>query len=246
MKTTVFFSDTHLEREGGKRTRLLCRFLDSLTDAQAVYILGDLFDYWVGPAQLQMMKCEEVLEKLRALSNRGVKVYLLQGNRDFLLGKAEEKLLNVSVLGDAVSISLGQKSVYLAHGDLFCTNDKDYLLLRHILRFKPFQILFKLLIPSALKLLLARAARRSSSEIVRRKAAKTKGVNPAAVLRIFSRGYDVVVCGHIHEPRQVSYTVGTRKCTLFVLGDWSSEGSYVQYCDGVFSLKRFANELPAS
>jgi UDP-2,3-diacylglucosamine hydrolase len=246
MKRIVFFSDVHLRSERGKRSHLLYRFLHSLSDAEAVYILGDLFDFWIGPAQVPLMECREVLEKIRSLSASGVEIYLLHGNRDFLLGKAEEKLLNVKVVGDSASLKLGDKKVYLTHGDLFCTNDTDYLLLRHIFRFKLFQSIFNILIPSRVKLLFARALRQSSSEIVKRKAARTKDISLATVARMFRRGYDVVVCGHMHKARELSRKLRTRDCKLFVLGDWTIEGSYVEYRDGVFSLKKFANKLPSS
>lgn len=246
MKRIVFFSDVHLRSEREKRSHLLYRFLHSLSDAEAVYILGDLFDFWIGPAQVPLMECREVLEKIRSLSASGVEIYLLHGNRDFLLGKAEEKLLNVKVVGDSASLRLGDKKVYLTHGDLFCTNDTDYLLLRRIFRFKLLQSIFNILIPRPLKLLFARALRQSSSEIVKRKAARTKDISLATVARMFRRGYDVVVCGHVHKARELSRKLRTRDCKLFVLGDWTIEGSYVEYRDGVFSLKKFANKLPSS
>lgn len=246
MKRVAFFSDVHLKRERGKRSHLLYQFLNSLSDAEAVYRLGDLFDFWIGPVQVPLMECREVIEKIRSLSDSGVSVHLLRGNRDFLLGKAEEKLLNVKVVGDSASLRLGDKKVYLTHGDLFCTNDTDYLLLRCAIRFKLLHSIFNIFIPRSLKLLFARALRQSSTEIVKRKAARTIGISPTAVARMFRRGYDVIVCGHIHEARELSRKVRGRDCKLFVLGDWATEGSYVEYNDGVFSLKKFENRLPGS
>jgi UDP-2,3-diacylglucosamine hydrolase len=246
MKRTIFLADVHLKRGGGRSAHLLCSFLHSLTDAEAVYVLGDFFDFWIGPAQLPLMECDEVFEKIRSLSNSGVKVYLLRGNRDFLLGKAEEKLLNVKVLGDSLSLGLGGKRVYLTHGDLFFTNDTDYLLIRHFFRLKLIQFLFNILIPRRLKLFLARALRRSSSEFVKRKATRTTGISPAAVSRMFGRGYDVIICGHIHEAAEISYKVRGRECNLFVLGDWGEKGSFVEYSNSVFSLRKFVDKSPDS
>ncbi|MFH1422222.1 MAG: UDP-2,3-diacylglucosamine diphosphatase [Planctomycetota bacterium] len=242
MKRIVFFSDVHLKTKRGKISRLLCQLLDTLHDAEAVYILGDLFDFWIGPEQIPIMECSEIFEKIKSLADSGIKIYFLHGNRDFLLGKMEERLLNVKIIGDAASIQIDGQKVYLTHGDLFCENDTDYIILRHLLRFKPLQFVFKYMVPKTIKLLLARLTRWSSTELVRRKADNTMNISSRAVKRKFEHGYDVIICGHVHKPREVLHKIQGRNCKILVLGDWKDNGSYAEYRDGLFSLKKFEEQ----
>lgn len=236
MGKTYFVSDVHMRPHFARRASYFTALLHSIHDAEALYMLGDIFDYWVGVAQLRKALADPVFTALRALRRSGVKLYFLGGNRDFLVGKELTRVCGVEVLPGNASIRLGDLKVHLSHGDQFLTKDTDYLLFRTVVRNPLLIAFFKYLVPLFFRLWVAKGLRHSSKAVVRRKAWERRDINLHAVERVLARGFDAAICGHIHEPRHVELLVRGTKRDFYTLGHWDEGPSYLTYEDGVFEF----------
>ncbi len=230
--TTLFISDLHLDTSRPDITRLFLRFLESEARiADALYILGDLFEAWVGDDD----PCEvgsTVAGALRQLSDAGVPLYFMRGNRDFLLGQAFAQRAGMRILSDPAVIVLDGKPVLLMHGDLLCTADTAYQAFRTQTRNPAWQQQF-LSQPLQARLAFAAQAREASKS--RQDELRGDGgnarfeaitdVSPAAVAGTFALlGVDTMIHGHTHRPRIHAEGENTR----IVLGDWYEQGSVLR------------------
>lgn len=233
--TTLFISDLHLDPERPEVTRLFGDFIDGeARSAEALYILGDLFEAWVGdddPSDTGVF----VASKLRALSGRGVPVYFQHGNRDFLVGRDFAQRAGVALLPENAVVMLHGKPVLLMHGDTLCTEDVAYQAFRAQTRDPAWRAQF-LAQPLAARLAFAAQARAASLQ--RQQAMKqddraqfetVTDVSPAAVRETFARyGIDTIIHGHTHRPAIHAVAVDGRKCERIVLGDWYTQGSLLR------------------
>ena len=227
--TTLFISDLHLDPERPGITDLFGRFIDGeARGADALYILGDLFEAWVGdddPSDTGGF----VAGKLRSLRDAGVPVYFMRGNRDFLLGDEFARRAGMTLLPDPAVVMLYGKPVLLMHGDLLCTGDTAYQQFRAQTRDPAWQSQF-LAQPLPARLAFAQQARAASKAHQGGLAAQgtmetITDVAPDAVCDTFSRyGVDVVIHGHTHRPKVHAEAGGTR----IVLGDWYEQGSVLR------------------
>jgi UDP-2,3-diacylglucosamine hydrolase len=227
--TTLFISDLHLDPEHPEITRLLGDFIDGeARNAEALYILGDLFEAWVGdddPSETGAF----VAEKLRALHAAGVPVFFLHGNRDFLVGRDFAQRTGAHLLPEHAVVPLYGAPVLLMHGDSLCTEDHAYQAFRAQTRDPAWRARF-LGQPLAARLAFAAQARAASRE--RQLAMKSDDraqfetitdVSPDAVHETLLRyGVDTLIHGHTHRPAIHSLDVGGRACRRIVLGDWSA------------------------
>ena len=237
----LFASDVHLTLAGNPgRNRRFLEFLDARAkDVRALYILGDLFDYWTGPVMLEEPGHVPFFEALRTVITAGTEVTLLQGNRDFLLGPVEARRLGVSVPGERTDIRLGDDRYLLAHGDLFCTRDRAYQRMKRVIRSRPFR-LFARFAPGRFLRAMARRLRARSMDAVRRKTSRITDLDPDALRHWFRRGYDGILCGHIHRRRDERIPGGGR---LITLSDWSEDGGDYALWDGRdLKLARFGRD----
>lgn len=228
--TTLFVSDLHLDPERPEITALFGRFLDSeARDADALYILGDLFEAWVGdddPSEAGAF----VADRLRALADAGVATYFIRGNRDFLLGEAYAKRSAMTLLDDPTVIDLHGTPTLLLHGDLLCTDDTAYQQFRAQTRDPQWQTQF-LAQPLAARLAFAAQARAASQarygELVAKGMAETIGdVSSTTVQDWFARfGVPRMIHGHTHRP--AIHDEGSGR-TRIVLGDWYVQGSLLR------------------
>jgi UDP-2,3-diacylglucosamine hydrolase len=227
--TTLFVSDLHLDAERPDITRLFGEFVErEARDADALYILGDLFEAWVGdddPSETGAF----VAETLRALSDSGVPVHFIRGNRDFLLGDDYARRAGMSVLPDPAVVVLYGKPTLLMHGDLLCTDDVAYQQFRAQTRDPQWQAQF-LAQPLAARLAFAQQARAASK--AHQSGLQAQGtmetitdVSPSAVAETFRRyGIDRMIHGHTHRPAVHEHNGTTR----IVLGDWYEQGSVLR------------------
>ncbi len=228
--TTLFVSDLHLDPERPEITALFGRFLDGeARGADALYILGDLFEAWVGdddPSEAGAF----VAERLRALVEAGVPAYFIRGNRDFLLGDAYAARCGMTLLDDPTVVDLYGTPTLLLHGDLLCTDDTAYQQFRAQTRDPQWQAQF-LAQPLAARLAFAAQARAASQarygELVAKGMAETVGdVAQATVQAWFERfGIRRMIHGHTHRPAIHDEGHGR---TRIVLGDWYEQGSVLR------------------
>ena len=227
--TTLFISDLHL---CAQRPALTALFLDFLrgraTHADALYILGDLFEYWIGDDAAADAEFSAVIAGLRALTQTGVPVYVMHGNRDFLLGEEFTKITGCRLLPDPTLMDLYGTPVLLMHGDTLCTDDVDYQNFRRIVR-DP-QWIKKFLAQSRdQRNAVVRDLRATSKAAMAEKQPEIMDVNPAAVETVM-RSHRVrhLIHGHTHRPAQHELLLDGQPARRTVLGDWYEQGSVLE------------------
>ena len=231
--TTLFISDLHLDAERPRITALFGRFLEGeARSAEALYILGDLFEAWVGdddPSDTGAF----VASRLRALGDAGTPVYFIRGNRDFLLGDEFARRAGMAILPDPAVVMLHGKPALLMHGDTLCTDDVAYQAFRTQTRNPLWQARF-LAQPLAARLAFAQQARAASK--AHQSGLQDQGmmetitdVSPATVDATLAQfGIDTMIHGHTHRPAVHEITVDGRRCQRIVLGDWYEQGSVLR------------------
>lgn len=246
---TLFISDLHLDPARPDITRLFGEFLDGeARDAAALYILGDLFEAWVGdddPSETGAF----VAERLRALADRGVPIHFQRGNRDFLLGRDYAARAGITILPDPAVILLDGQPVLLGHGDLLCTDDTAYQQFRAQTRAPAWQAAF---LSQPLPARLAFAAQARQASMARQGELQQAGtmetltdVAAATVEDTFARyGVDTMIHGHTHRPAIHALSVGGRERRRVVLGDWYEQGSVLRVADGRFDLRTLQPRQP--
>lgn len=223
MPVTYFISDLHLEVTRPATVRALRRFLLEHRDCDALYILGDLFEVWIGDDDDTPL-IREVSEMLQRFTAAGPALYLMQGNRDFLLGKQFCRRVGGRLLNDPSVINLYDEPTLLMHGDSLCTRDTEYQAFRKNTRTAAWQA--ELLARSLEdRRKLARELRTMSREANSNKAEDIMDVTPEEVERaLLDREVRQLIHGHTHRPARHEHTAGTR----WVLGDWDQKGWYLE------------------
>ena len=235
MSVRLFVSDVHLDASAPEATEQFIEFLATeARRAQALYILGDLFEAWVGDDDAAPTN-EQVCQALRALSEH-VACFAMHGNRDFLLGEGFCERSGCRLLADPVIAQLDEEPVLLTHGDALCTDDHSYQELRSIVRASFWQRRF-LALPLARRELLADEIRAGSRRHITRTVPTVMDVNPQAVATAF-RAADVrrMIHGHTHRPGRHDLEVDGEHRQRIVLGAWYEQGSYLRYEGGRYAL----------
>lgn len=233
---TLFISDLHLD---GARPDITDQFLEFLrTDAStadALYILGDLFELWIGDDDPDPDK-RRIVAALKELTAAGVPCAVMRGNRDFLLGTRFAAATGCTLIEDGTIIDLYGQRVLLMHGDTLCTDDHSYQRLRRIVRNPVVQwLLLRLTIAQRNR--LAGKVREGSKAHINRTAAMIMDVNAGAVRDAFSaHSVSLLVHGHTHRPAIHRLEVGGRTVTRIVLGDWYTQGSVLRWDERGFDL----------
>lgn len=232
----LFVSDTHLDVTSPEATQQFLAFLAGpARAAEALYVLGDLFEAWVGDDDADPDKAR-VCEGLRALADSGVACFALHGNRDFLLGAGFSARSGCRLLCDPVVIRLDGEDVLLTHGDALCIDDHAYQELRSIVRDAAWQRRF-LALPRERRELLADEARAGSRAHTARTVPYIMDVNAAAVTRAFAAaGVRRMIHGHTHRPAVHELQIEGAAAQRIVLGAWHEQGSYLSYEQGRYQL----------
>lgn len=220
----LFISDLHLQEERPDISRAFLRFLDERArHAEALYILGDFFEVWIGDDGMTPFQ-HSIATALARLAETGTRVYLMHGNRDFLLGKGFCRLARCALLADPCLVTLAGEPVLLSHGDLLCTSDEAYMRMRRWLR-NPVSLFLLRNLPLASRRKLARKLRSESRTQTRLKADDIVDVTPEEVLRLMrTHGVSTLIHGHTHRPAVHALQIDGRPARRIVLGDWDSQG----------------------
>jgi UDP-2,3-diacylglucosamine hydrolase len=219
----LFISDLHLSLDKPEITRRFLSFLENrAVGAEALYILGDLFDAWVGDDDPTPPNSKIKL-RLKKLTNAGIKVYLQPGNRDFLLGERFCDETGVTLLGDYEVIDLYGVPTLLTHGDLLCTDDLPYQAFR-AKSHTPEWMRSVLSKPLLLRLLAARWYRWRSFLHKRKKSREIMDVNQETVIQVMKEyGCLQLIHGHTHRPNVHDIQIDGCTARRFVLAAWSKE-----------------------
>ena len=226
---TLFISDLHLCASRPHITLAFLQFLQTnASKAKALYILGDLFEYWAGDDDIEDSHIQPIIAAFNGLANAGVNVYFMHGNRDFLIAEGFCNAASIKLLRDPTLIDLYGKRALLSHGDDLCTDDVAYQDFRRQVRNETWQANF---------LSLPLQARKKQIEVIRlhseqeksQKTAQIMDVNQIAVEKLLV-GYDypeLLIHGHTHRPYQHQMQIEGHNITRWVLGDWYEQGSYL-------------------
>ncbi len=221
----LFISDCHLDPGRPEIARALIEFLQTrAARARRLYILGDLFEVWLGdddPAEEQT----QVIDSLRRLAS-SCDVYFMAGNRDFLIGEVFASHVGMTLLEEPLLLQLGQLRVALLHGDSLCTDDHDYQAFRSMVRDRHWIADF-LAKPLLERQQIAAQMRRISVAAMSKKSSGIMDVNAIAVEECFHENRaDVIIHGHTHRPATHCYESNLRR---IVLGDWDPDPSFLSW-----------------
>jgi UDP-2,3-diacylglucosamine hydrolase len=227
--TTLFVSDLHIDVHSPEITRQFVGLLaGEARDADALYILGDLFESWVGDDGVDSQQ-SLAIAALKSLTDHGVPCFVMHGNRDFLLGDRFCALSGARLLPDPVIVTLYGEPVLVMHGDALCTDDRAYQRLRATVRNAEWQRQFLALSLSARRA-LAGAARVGSRAHTAALEYTIADVNPESVdMALRKAGTATLLHGHTHRPAIHLLNVDDRPCTRIVLGDWHARGCVLRW-----------------
>ena len=227
--SVLFISDLHLTEERPEANERFIAFLEEKArNAEALYILGDFFEYWIGDDDLAEPFNAVIAGLLADLTRRGVQVNLMHGNRDFLIGERFCAATGARLLDDPAIHEIGGVKTLLVHGDTLCTDDVEYQAWRRKAREPAFQAAFL-----AKSLTERRQAivqmREKSKEVVQGKSAEIMDVNDGAVREALRRhGVRRLIHGHTHRPGRHALEVDGERRERWVLPDWYGRGGYVE------------------
>jgi UDP-2,3-diacylglucosamine hydrolase len=233
----LFISDLHLDASSPDAVEQFLEFMSThASAAEALYILGDLFEVWVGDDDPDPTKAR-VCEGLRALTDSGVGCFVLHGNRDFLIGRDFCRRTGSRLLADPVVADLDGERVLLTHGDALCTDDYSYQELRSAVRTPDWQRRF-LALPLEDRSLIANQARAGSKQHTTKTIPNIMDVNESAVSTAY-RAARVrrIIHGHTHRPGVHDTSVEGEPAQRMVLGAWYEQGSYIHYDQGRYELR---------
>ncbi len=229
MGFSLFISDLHLCESRPEMIEAFVTFLsDTAIEAQNLYILGDLFEYWPGDDIINTGAYAEVIKALNKVGQSDVNSFLIHGNRDFLLDGEFSKATKVTILSDPYLTTLYGKRILMSHGDSLCTDDKDYLKFRAEVRNETWANNF-LSQPLSSRIAYIESIRKQSEREKSIKSMEIMDVNQAAVESLLEE-YDYppfFIHGHTHRPNRHQYHIKGHQCERVVLGDWYEQGSFL-------------------
>lgn len=231
MPQTFFISDLHLAPDTPAANQTLLDFLErTAPSADALYVLGDLFEYWIGDDGLEHPFARQVAAAFRKLSERGVPLYFMHGNRDFLVGERFARESGMTILPDPTVVDLYGRQTLLMHGDTLCSDDVEYQKFRAMVRNPAWQQAF-LARPLAERVRMAQEVRGKSEQAKQVKDMTIMDVTPATVEAELRRhGHPRLIHGHTHRPARHEHVVDGTTSERWVLADWYDHGSYL-VCD---------------
>jgi UDP-2,3-diacylglucosamine hydrolase len=231
MPHTLFISDLHLSADQPHSMAAFQLFIGTIApQADALYILGDLFENWAGDDDIHDPFHAKVISALHGLAARGTRVYLLHGNRDLLMGQALAHACQATLLDDPTLVDLYGKPTLLSHGDTLCTDDVEYQSFRAQVHDADYQKKF-LAQPLQIRKAQIEQLRRLSTTAKQGKVSAIMDVNDAAVAALLREyHYPRLIHGHTHRPNRHEHIVDGHTCERWVLGDWYQHGSALR-CD---------------
>ncbi len=233
---TLFISDIHLSPSQPGLTKAFIDFLEQQTDnTDALYILGDLFDFWIGDDDSGDFAIS-IMQSLKAVSDKGVKGYFVQGNRDFLVGKRFSRKTGFKLLDDISTVDLYGTQAVILHGDTLCLEDTGYLAFRAKVHQPWLQWIFNRLPFSVRKKIVASIQNSAKSE-KSTKSYDIMNVTQDEVIRVMNQhNVDLMIHGHTHRPDIHNFHSSDNLRTRIVLGDWGKDVSYLEITPAGYRL----------
>ena len=230
MTPTLFVSDLHLSTKRPAQLAAFYRFcMGPARAAGELYVLGDLFDSWIGDDQLEEPMVAAVAAALASVAASGVRVGIMTGNRDFLLRERFASAAGAALLPEQLVVDAGGVPTLIMHGDELCTSDLGYQRWRRISHSRRWQNGF-LALPWAFRRAFAKWLRGKSRRTVATKSETIMDVEASAVEAAFrATNVSRIVHGHTHRPARHHSVVDGRECERFVLADWYDRGSYLEF-----------------
>lgn len=232
----IFIADAHLRSPNDENYLKLLDFLDSqIGRLDGLFLLGDIFELWIGYRHVAFSSYIPILEKFRALSESGCRIHYVEGNHDFNLGPYFSKTLNCRIITDEEVVEWDGHKIWLCHGDLINQELKGYRLLRAFWRCLPTRMLAALLPPD----LVWKFGFWLSDKSGKYKKSAVRGFDPSPLVLPYAEAClqksDAFLCGHFHRP----FIQESMNGTILILGDCINQFSYAELSDGRFSLKTF-------
>lgn len=246
MRPALFLSDLHLSAARPDAVDAFHAFARGpAREASAVYILGDLFDWWLGDDQLRDPLAASVAESLRDVTSSGVPAFFMRGNRDFLLGDGFARAVGAKRLPEQIIVDVAGTPTLLMHGDELCTDDTDYQ--RYRVRMRSPETERRLLaLPYTARRAIAWYLRRKSRNANAMKPETIMDVSEQAVIDAFRRNNVTrIIHGHTHRPARHVHTVDGVARERIVLADWHDRGHYVEVDASTVRARDIGGELPA-
>ncbi|WP_317928773.1 UDP-2,3-diacylglucosamine diphosphatase [Halioxenophilus sp. WMMB6] len=237
--STLFISDLHLDESRPQITKAFLRFLfNQASKADALYILGDLFEAWIGDDDDSEFVLH-IKEAINRYAAAGVPTYFLHGNRDFLIGERFAEETGITLLNESTVVNLYDTPVLLMHGDTLCTTDSEYLEFRAQVRSPAWQAQV-LSQPLAVRREMAKQLRAQSKSMNAMKAEDIMDVTPSEVVaQMQAEHVTKLIHGHTHRPNRHIVDLGTSQGERIVLGDWGDQGWYLNVEPDQWSLVNF-------
>ncbi|GAB2188858.1 UDP-2,3-diacylglucosamine diphosphatase [Sessilibacter sp. MAH2] len=238
--STLLISDLHLEESRPQITKAFFRFLSTqASDVDALYILGDLFEAWIGDDDDSEF-VRQVKEALLRFTQSGVPTYFIHGNRDFLIGEKFAEETGVTLLQESTVVNFYDEPVLLMHGDTLCTLDQQYMAFREQVRSAQWQA--QILSQSIeARRQIAAQLRNQSASMSSNKAEDIMDVTPEEVTSVMNREkVTKLVHGHTHRPARHEFNLGKKPAERIVLGDWDQNGWYLEVKPDNWQLHQFS------
>lgn len=232
----IFLSDAHLRHPEDENYRLLLDFLNRQKDLDALFLLGDLFEFWWGYQHIVFSAYVPLLEKLRQLNRQGTALYFVEGNHDFNMGPYFTGELNCTLIPDQRILEWDGLKLLLCHGDLL-KPDPGYRRLRSLLRSQPLRLLSRIIHPDLVWSFALRMCDRGPKQQPQK-----FHLDPTLYLKALAANQtadstDAIICGHYHHPVETEY----QGIKLLALGDWINQFSYAELKDGQLKLQHFGS-----
>jgi len=229
MSHTLFISDLHLSAERPHISQQFFDFVEhTASAADMVYILGDLFEFWIGDDDSEDLLNTAVAHALRSLSEQGVKLHLMHGNRDLLIGNAFARRCGAELIADPTLLDLYGTRTLIVHGDALCTDDVEYQNFRAYAHDPGNQAKF-LAQPIAARRQQMLDMRAQSEQSKQAKTTEIMDVSQAAVDAVLrAHAYPRLIHGHTHRPDRHVHVVDGHRCERWVLNDWYQRGGYLR------------------
>lgn len=236
----IFLADAHLKDEQDKNYRLFLQFLEEQRGTlDALFILGDLFDFWIGHRSMPFSHYRPVLENLLRLRNDGTVIHYFEGNHDFHLGPYFTEVLGAHVYRSAALLELDGKKIYACHGDQINLQDYGYRMLRFALHNRVTGLVVPFVPPPVTSYIAEMMARNSKRQYRSRETRwNYQAIIRTFAARRFAEGCDAVITGHFHMPFLEGSGPGRHQTTIS-LGDWISRFSYAEWDNGVIRLMTY-------
>lgn len=238
--STYFISDLHLHPSHPHLFKLFNDFINNIKDkAEALYILGDLFEFWIGddiidkPAGKPYLP---ILDGLKSLADSGTHIYFIQGNRDFLAKEKFAKRIGATLLPDHETIDLYGTTTLIMHGDTLCTDDKNYQRMRFLLRTRLVQKIY-LLQSTEKRQRIANKTRNITQNETNKKSLMILDVNQQQVEKVIKKGgMGLLIHGHTHRPAEHEFQLDGKIVKRIVLGDWRDKACFLEVSQSAMKM----------